>query len=349
MKKFISVLLSCSLICSNAMRSEAKNNETPPQMSTNSTAKESKNKKLKNGLISGGTIGAAGIAALATILGIKKEHDKKLSLQEAERLSWEEEEKQEQAQRMKEEEKERAVQFLADHRMLGPITRVYNDQVMEPIPSHAVLDGKEFREYLSKFPDAPILFRGVNFRDKSKIDTYMSGFGLCGSYISSTGKATGANIYGGGEHAVYFSKSVNCAFVFAVNSRERDTNGAYIVLASLAKHKSEVAWQGEGCKHICAAKPSENGDFILCTEFFKPTKNIRTLIGLKYFADYDFVVPELGGEDYEDLSGIRDIQIWLLRLGIVLQKVGTDFEGKFDPDRADALLAKLESAELASQ
>ncbi|MDO4200087.1 MAG: hypothetical protein Q4D57_04985 [Clostridia bacterium] len=341
MKKFLSILLSCSLICSNAFAADT-------------TKSKSKAREVNIPLVCGlsALFGITGVTGITVPILLKKHHDKNKKQNQPKNITKDqntnsshtpkdditEEEKKLQEKFTHQEEKKRqeevkrqaeeARHFLDSHRA-APAPREYRN-----LKPHVVLNREEFKEYLSRFSNSPILFRSVSFGTKSEISEYMDKFSKYGTYIYSTN---------------CFTSDINDA----IQSMSKDFDWepwkcGYLVLGSCLKPEpKEKASLSRG---KWALSYSENEDFVACSECIPIHHKIYLEYWYNYMDDYSFKIPHAPASTYEEntLIQIREIQVWLLHAGIVIEKKYPDsrskFIGRFNPDKAERLLRRLESS-----
>lgn len=223
---------------------------------------------------------------------------------------------------------------------------------------HTVLNIQQFRQYIANAPGGKVqlLFRGSHFADDSGAEAYRKAFIDQGLLISTGGQTKGWDIYGKEPenrnrkgHSVYFSRNAKEALIYAEDKREDPIR--YLTLAALAPdHPADkLNWFAQS---IYTGYPDVNSSFVLCSDFYKYELNgpcnllpwqARNLLA-DYQSDFQKTVPPSGcsPNDWKKcLSIIRQLQIHLLRAGIIIVKEGNNFTATVNLAEAGRLLAKL--------
>ncbi len=220
---------------------------------------------------------------------------------------------------------------------------------IQPDGGHVVMDLNQFRNYMATLPTQSIhiLFRGTHFKNDLEAEEYRKAFINEGLLVSTGGKKTTGHDSCAGKasgHAVYLSRDLNQALAHTYNV---DWGKDGIILHTYPVNCLTLAalmpdcpggfdYMNYGNKNQgeYTGYPKANRYFLLCSNFFT-FKHIIESDNMHKLTDYCFD-PKI-----DEDKVIRDLQIYLLKAGIIIIENKGLCIGQVNIPEADRLLAKF--------
>ncbi len=219
---------------------------------------------------------------------------------------------------------------------------------------HVVLNAAQFRQWAANVSkdEIHILFRGAHFADETEATKYHDDFVNEGFLVSTADGNKPAPIGGDAHgdpkrpgHAVYFSRSLYEAFNYADSVCRYDeyfnrvsTPIKRITLVALMPGCPKVEYYGDTFYHnqgsIFTGYPDINNYLVLCSDFCEFEAD--SFIGHDGLDDY---TSNPGSN--RDANIVRQVQIQLLKAGIVIKHQNGGYVGTVNIKEADRLLKQL--------
>ena len=255
--------------------------------------------------------------------------------------------------KLKQELKESCAEPLTE--LLAPVIdshrRIPNPKgTIQPDGGHVVMNLKQFRNYMATIPTESIhiLFRGTHFKNDLEAEEYRKAFINEGLLVSTGGKKTTGHDSCAGKapgHAVYLSRNLNQALVHTYNPRTDLEKGKPMVytypincltLAALMPDCPggfDYMNYGDKNQGEYTGYPKANKYFLLCSEFF----TFKHIIMSREHKLLDYYFEPKTDEE----KVVRNLQIYLLKAGIIIIENKGQYIGQVDIPKADRLLEKF--------